>query len=60
MGCLKDIVQVANDSAYCNFAQLVTATDGTTVVPTLDGTDFFSSHMRKVVGIKKTSPLLFH
>ena len=50
---LKDLSRVVNESARCNFAQLVTAEDGTTVVPIFDWADFFALHMKKLIGIKK-------
>ena len=53
VGSLKDISRVVNESACCNFAQLVTAEDGTNVVPTLNWADFFAPYLKKIVGIKK-------
>ena len=53
VGSLMDIVQVANNSASCNFAQLVTDEDGTTMVPNFDWANFFAPHMKKIVDIKK-------
>ena len=53
MGSLQAIAQVVNDSAQCNFAQLVVTEDGTVVVPTFDWTSFFASHLKKFAGIKK-------
>lgn len=42
-----------NDSADCNFSQLVCDEDGKTIVPTYDWTDFFAPHLKKITGIKK-------
>ena len=42
-----------NDSAECNFAQLVCNEDGSTIVPTYDWTDFFAPQLKKISGIKK-------
>ena len=53
VGSLKGIVQAVNDSAECNFAQLVCNEDDSTIVPTYDWTDFFAPHLRKITGIKK-------
>ena len=53
VGSLAAIADVVNKSAECNFAQLVSRQDGTTVVPTHDWTDFFATRMKKIVGIKK-------
>ena len=40
VGSLKDIARVANESACCNFAQLITAEDGTMLFPPLTGLTF--------------------
>lgn len=53
VGSLQTIAQVANDSAECNFAQLVSREDGSTIVSTFDWTDFFVTRMKKITGIKK-------
>ena len=53
VGSLQSIAEVVNDSAECNFAQLVSREDGSTIVPTFDWTDFFAPHMKKIVGIKE-------
>ena len=53
VGGLRCIAQVVNDSAECNFAQLVCNEDGSMIVPTYDWTDFFAPHLKKIVGIKK-------
>ena len=52
VGSLKSIAQVANDSAECNFSQLVSDENGSTIVPTYNWTTF-APHLKKVVGIKK-------
>ena len=52
VGSLKDIAQVVNKSAQCNFAQLNSKEDGSTVVPVYDWTSFFATTMRKYTGIK--------
>ena len=53
VGSLKTISQAVNDSADCNFAQLVCNESGATIVPTYDWTDFFAPHLKKVASIKK-------
>ena len=53
VGSLQAIAQVVNDSAHCNHAQLNVTEDGTIVIPTLDWTDFFAPHLKKISGIKK-------
>lgn len=53
MGSLQSIAQVANDLAECNFAQLVSCEDGSTIVTTFDWTDFFATRMKKIIGFKK-------
>ena len=52
VGSLQSIAQVANDSAECNFSQLVSREDGSTIVSTFDWTDF-ATRMKKITGIKK-------
>ena len=53
VGSLRSIAQVVNDSAECNFSQLVCDEEGHTIVPTYDWTDFFAPHLKKIIGIKK-------
>ena len=53
LGSLQAIAQVVNNSAQCNFAQLVCTEDGTTVVPVFDWSSFFATRFRKLPGIKK-------
>ena len=53
VGSLRSIAQVVNDSAECNFSQLVCDEGGRTIVPTYDWTDFFAPHLKKIIGIKK-------
>ena len=53
VGSLQNIAEVVNTSAECNIAQLVSREDGTTIVPTLDWTDFFATQFKKIPGIKK-------
>ncbi len=53
VGSLKELSRVVNDSACCNFAQLVTAEDATCIVPIYNWADFFVPHMKKLLGIKK-------
>ena len=53
VGSLQNITEVVNTSAECNVAQLVSHQDGTTIVPTLDWTDFFATKLKKIQGIKK-------
>ena len=42
-----------NDSAECNFSQLVCDEDGSTIVPTYNWMDFFVPQFKKIVDIKK-------
>ena len=53
VGSLRAIAQVVNESAGCNFAQLVCDESGATIVPTYDWTDFFAAHLKKITSIKK-------
>ena len=53
IGNLKGIAQAVNDSAECNFTQLVCNQDGSTIVPNYDWTDFFAPQLKKITGIKK-------
>ena len=53
VGSLCSIAQVVNNSAVCNFTQLVAREDGSTIVPTYNWTDFFAARMKKVTGILK-------
>ena len=41
VGSLQNIAEVVNGLAECNVSQLVSREDGTTIVSTLDWTDFF-------------------
>ena len=52
IGNLKGIAQAVNDSAECNFAQMVCNEDGSTIVPTYDWTTF-APQLKKIAGIKK-------
>ena len=52
VGSLQNITEVVNTSAECNIAQLVSREDGTTIIPTLDWTNFFATRF-KILGIKK-------
>ena len=52
MGSLQNIAEIVNTSAECNVAQLVSREDGTTIVPTLDWTNF-ATRLKKIQGIKK-------
>ena len=53
VGSLCSIAEAVHTSAKCNFAQLVSREDGSTIVPTHDWTDFFAPWMKKITGIKK-------
>ena len=53
VGSLRSLAQVVNESAECNFAQLVCDEEGRTIVPTYDWTDFFAPHLKKIQNIKK-------
>ena len=52
VGSLQSIAQVVNESADCNVSQLVAWEDGNMIVQTLNWTDFFAPHLKKIV-IKK-------
>ena len=58
VGSLQSIAKVVNSSAECNIAQLVSRENGTTIIPTLDWTDFFATRM-KIPGIKKLHHFCF-
>lgn len=60
VGSLSDIARITNESATCNFPQLVTLEDGTNVVPMLDWTSFFAPRMKKITGIKKLNHFHFN
>ena len=51
VGSLRDVVNVVNKSADCNFAQLVSQEDGSTIVPTYDWASFFAAHFRELPSI---------
>ena len=53
VGVLQSIVQVVNDSAQCNFAQLVNTEDGTIIVTTYNWTSFLTIVFNKFREIKK-------
>ena len=53
VNCLKDLVEVAEQSAVVNTAQLVGDQDGNVIVPMYDWSTFFSDHFTKLVGITK-------
>ena len=53
VGSLQSIAQVANDSAECNFAQLVSCEDGSTIISSFNWTNFFATRMKKITGFKK-------
>ena len=59
VGKLSGIAKVMNDSAKCNIAQVVSNEDGSIVVPTYNWTNFFASHFKKIIGIKKLHHLHF-
>ena len=52
--CLEDLVQVVNESAVVNKAQLVGTQSGESVVPIFDWTTFLSTYMTKIPSITKT------
>ena len=60
MTTLSGISEVVKQSAQCNFSQLVSLEDGTTVVPRYDWTSFFALLFRKFSGIKKLYHFRFH
>ncbi len=53
VGSIRSIAEVVDNSADCNFSQRVSAEDGSVIVTTYDWTDFFSTKLRKIIGIKK-------
>ena len=55
VGSLRDIAQVVNDSAECNYSQLVTTEDGKVIVPTFDWINFFALRFKKFTNIKITN-----
>ena len=52
---LQSIAQVVNDSAECNFAQLVAPEDGSVIVQTFYWTDFFAPHLKRIARSITTS-----
>ena len=48
VGSLQNVAEVLNTLVECNVAQLVSREDGTTIVPTLDWTDFFATKLNKI------------
>ena len=62
MGSLQAIAEIVNKSAECNYTQLVSREDGSTIITTFDWTDLFAPQMKRINGIKKStisgSPLL--
>ena len=48
VNCLEDLVQVVNESAVVNKAQLVGTQSGESVVPIFDWTTFLSTYMTKI------------
>ena len=54
VGSLQNIAEVVNTSTECNVAQLDSREDGTTIVQTLDWTDFFATEL-KIQGIRVSS-----
>ena len=53
VGSLQSIALVVNDSAECNFAQLVVREDGSMIVQIFDWTDFLAPHLKRITSIKK-------
>ena len=50
---LDDLARVVEESAACNICQLVGTQDGSTIMPSRDWAGFFSSHFRRLDGIKQ-------
>ena len=53
VNCLEDLVQVVNESAVVNKAQLVGTQSGESVVPIFDWTTFLNTYMTKIPSITK-------
>ena len=53
VSCLDDLPQVVDESAECNISQLVGSQAGQVIVSSRDWARFFSSHFRRLDGIKK-------
>ena len=49
---LEDIALVVDNSALCNFSQLVSTAEGTIIVPTMNWSNFFASNSKRLTGIK--------
>ena len=50
---LDDLARVVEESVACNICQLVSAQDGSTIVPSHDWARFLSSHFCRLDGIKQ-------
>ena len=59
VGSLQSIAQIVNESAECNFSQLVSTEDGRNVVPTHDWTGFLAPCFIKLKNIKQYHHFLF-
>ena len=53
LSSIGEIAQVVDRSALCNISQLVSTEDGNIIVPTLNWSDFFAIHLKKLPAIKK-------
>ena len=60
VSCLQDIVDVVNQSADVNTAQLVGLQDGEVLVPIYDWATFLGEHFRKVPQLKSYHHFTFH
>ena len=59
VNCLEDIARVVESSAHVNTAQLVGTQEGETIVPTYDWAGLFTTHLRKLMHLKKYHHLCF-
>ena len=59
LGSMKGIADVVDNSADCNYSQLVASEDGSTIVPAYNWTDFFATKLKKIIGIKKNHHFRF-
>ena len=53
VGSLQEIAQVVDQSAVCNIPQLIADEKGTTIVPIMNWSNFFSPYLKKISGIKQ-------
>ena len=59
MNCLDELVDVVNESAVVNRAQLVGSQSGKVIVPTYNWAEYLGSQFEKIHGIKSNHHFLF-